>query len=95
MYAHHDLPLFLIHCTHQESVFFAAEALTAFQWGWLSDRFGRRMVLILGPLGLSFAMVAFGCSTAYWSMILARCLQGICNGNIGKFPRFDFIEVVA
>lgn len=53
------------------------------------------MVLILGPLGLSFAMVAFGCSTAYWSMILARCLQGICNGNIGKFPRFDFIEVVA
>lgn len=66
-----------------ESVFFAAEALTAFQWGWLSDRFGRRIVLLLGPLGLSFAMIAFGCSTSYWSMILARCLQGICNGNIG------------
>jgi len=89
MHSSSNAPFFLVHCMYQESVFFAAEALTAFQWGWLSDRFGRRIVLLLGPLGLSFAMVAFGCSTSYWSMILARCLQGICNGNIGKFSIFD------
>lgn len=66
-----------------ESVFFFAEAATVFQWGWLSDRIGRRPVLLLGPLGLTFAMLKFGISTSFWSLVWTRCFQGIFNGNIG------------
>lgn len=67
----------------QESMFFLAEMLTVFQWGWLSDRYGRKPVLLLGPLGLSFAMLGFGLSKSFWSLVTYRCLQGVFNGNIG------------
>ncbi|KIY74331.1 MFS general substrate transporter [Cylindrobasidium torrendii FP15055 ss-10] len=66
-----------------ESAFFITEALTVYFWGRASDRFGRRPILILGPLGLSFAMVGFGLSNKFWLLVLFRCLQGVFNGNIG------------
>ncbi|KAF5359367.1 hypothetical protein D9756_003058 [Leucocoprinus leucothites] len=66
-----------------ESAFFFAEAATVFLWGWLSDRFGRRPILLLGPFGLTFAMLRFGYSTSFWPMVLSRCFQGVFNGNIG------------
>ncbi|KAL9714426.1 hypothetical protein Ac2012v2_002741 [Leucoagaricus gongylophorus] len=62
-----------------ESVFFFAEAVTVFQWGWLSDRFGRRPILLLGPLGLTFAMLRFGYSITFWPMVLSRCMQGVAK----------------
>ncbi|KXN84877.1 hypothetical protein AN958_12007 [Leucoagaricus sp. SymC.cos] len=66
-----------------ESVFFFAECTTVFQWGRLSDRIGRRPVLLLGPLGLSFAMFTFGISSSFWILLIARCAQGAFNGNMG------------
>ncbi|EKM76100.1 hypothetical protein AGABI1DRAFT_102557 [Agaricus bisporus var. burnettii JB137-S8] len=66
-----------------ESAFFFTEALTVFQWGWLSDRIGRKPVLLLGPLGLMCAMFKFGYSTSFWPLVWSRCLQGAFNGNIG------------
>ena len=55
-------------------------------WGMASDRFGRRSVLLLGPLGLSLAMLGFGASTQFYSLVVFRWMQGAFNGNIGKFP---------
>ena len=69
--------------TFQESVFFIAEAMTVVFWGMASDRFGRRPILILGPLGLSIVMLGFGISTQFWSLVMFRCFQGVFNGNIG------------
>ena len=69
--------------TFQQSIFFFAEAITVVFWGMASDRFGRRPVLILGPLGLSLVMLGFGVSTHFWSLVMFRCLQGVFNGNIG------------
>ncbi|KAG5644648.1 hypothetical protein DXG03_008030 [Asterophora parasitica] len=66
-----------------ESAFFFAEALTVFQWGRMSDKFGRRPVLLLGPLGLSIFMLTFGLSNNFWSLVVSRCMQGVFNGNIG------------
>ncbi|XP_006455370.1 hypothetical protein AGABI2DRAFT_121287 [Agaricus bisporus var. bisporus H97] len=66
-----------------ESTFFFTETITVFHWGWLSDRIGRRPVLLLGPLGLTFAMLWFGYSTSFWPLIFARSFQGMFNGNIG------------
>ncbi|KAF9016693.1 MFS general substrate transporter [Hymenopellis radicata] len=66
-----------------ESAFFIAECLSVFHWGRAADVFGRRRVLLLGPLGLALSMVGFGLSKNFWFLVLFRCLQGIFNGNIG------------
>lgn len=66
-----------------ESIFFIAEALTVVHWGRASDCFGRRPVILFGPLGLCLAMLGFGLSKGFWTMAIFRCLQGVFNGNIG------------
>jgi MFS family permease len=66
-----------------QSAFFFAEAMTVVPWGMASDRFGRRPVLLLGPLGLTIVMLGFGMSTTFWPLVFFRCLQGAFNGNIG------------
>ena len=79
----YDLRPYNPEATFQESIFFFAEAVTVVFWGIASDRFGRRPVLTLGPLGLSIAMLGFGVSTQFWSLVMFRCFQGVFNGNIG------------
>ncbi|KAJ7655322.1 major facilitator superfamily multidrug-resistance, DHA1 sub-family [Mycena rosella] len=66
-----------------ESVFFVAEFLSVYSWGRASDRFGRRPVLLLDPLGLAFALIGFGWSKNFGSLVVFRCAQGVFNGNIG------------
>ncbi|KAJ3506744.1 hypothetical protein NLJ89_g6698 [Agrocybe chaxingu] len=66
-----------------ESVFFLSESLTVVQWGYLSDRYGRRPILVLGTLGAALAVFFFGLQTSFWPLVFFRCLQGIFNGNIG------------
>ncbi|KAJ7082879.1 major facilitator superfamily domain-containing protein [Mycena belliarum] len=66
-----------------ESVFFLAECLTVVSFGRASDRYGRRPVLLLGPLGLALAMLGFGLSKRFWPLVVFRCMQGAFNGNIG------------
>nr|GAT52491.1 major facilitator superfamily multidrug-resistance DHA1 sub-family [Mycena chlorophos] len=66
-----------------ESVFFLAECLTVVWFGRASDRYGRRPVLLFGPLGLCLSMLGFGFSKHFWSLVVFRCIQGAFNGNIG------------
>ncbi|KAJ3843657.1 major facilitator superfamily domain-containing protein [Lentinula raphanica] len=66
-----------------ESVFFLAECVTVLMWGMASDRFGRRPVLLIGPLGLFFGAIGFGLSTSFWQLVMYRSIQGAFNGNIG------------
>ncbi|KAJ7888283.1 major facilitator superfamily domain-containing protein [Mycena leptocephala] len=66
-----------------ESSFFVSEALTVYQFGRLSDVYGRRPVLLLAPLGLGLAMLGFGLSKSFWMLFAFRCAQGAFNGNLG------------
>ncbi|KAJ7627374.1 major facilitator superfamily domain-containing protein [Roridomyces roridus] len=66
-----------------ESAFFLAESLTVFQFGRLSDIYGRRPVLLLAPIGLCVSMLGFGLSRSFWTLLVFRCTQGAFNGNIG------------
>ncbi|KAJ3867400.1 major facilitator superfamily domain-containing protein [Lentinula novae-zelandiae] len=66
-----------------ESAFFLAECFTVMLWGMASDRFGRRPILLLGPLGLFISTLCFGLSTQYRELIIFRSIQGAFNGNIG------------
>ncbi|KAK1235353.1 hypothetical protein PQX77_001426 [Marasmius sp. AFHP31] len=65
------------------SLFFFSESLVVTHWGRASDLYGRRPVLLIGPLGLTFAMIGFGLSKSFWSLVVFRSAQGLLNGNIG------------
>ncbi|KAJ7595184.1 major facilitator superfamily multidrug-resistance, DHA1 sub-family [Mycena floridula] len=66
-----------------ESIFFLAQCLLIYPWARASDRFGRKRVVLFGPLGVTLAMLGFGLSKGYWSLVVFRCAQGVFNGNIG------------
>ncbi|KAJ7746322.1 major facilitator superfamily multidrug-resistance, DHA1 sub-family [Mycena metata] len=68
-----------------ESAFFLTESLSVFPLGRLSDTYGRRPVLLWGPLGLGLSMLGFGLSKSFWTLLFFRCIQGVCNGGIGSF----------
>lgn len=47
------------------SAYFIGQVCGSSLWGRLSDRIGRRPVLVSGLLGTTFSMVAFGLSPNY------------------------------
>ncbi|KAJ8595483.1 MFS general substrate transporter, partial [Rhizopogon salebrosus TDB-379] len=66
-----------------ESLFFVAQALTVLRWSRLSDRIGRKPVLLVGLSGTCISMLCFGLSTNFWSLVVSRIVCGVLNGNIG------------
>ncbi|PLW32896.1 hypothetical protein PCANC_17105 [Puccinia coronata f. sp. avenae] len=65
-----------------ESLFALAEVSTGLFWGRLSDRIGRKPVLLSGLAGLSIAVMAFGLQRTFVGLVIARSLAGTMNGNI-------------
>jgi len=48
-------------------------------WGSLSDRIGRKPVLLVGILGYGLTMLLFGLATRLWMLFLARALNGMIS----------------
>lgn len=48
-------------------------------WGGLSDRFGRKPILMLGVLGNAAAQLLFGLSTELWMLFASRILAGLLS----------------
>jgi MFS family permease len=65
------------------SSFSLAQFLTSIFWGWMSDKVGRRPVLLLGLLGNTITIIMFGQSHSLTWAIISRSLCGFLNGNIG------------
>ncbi|OCK74601.1 MFS general substrate transporter [Lepidopterella palustris CBS 459.81] len=65
------------------SAFAFAECATGVLWGRLSDRIGRKKVLLGGLLGTGVSMCLFGFARNLPMALLARALGGLLNGNIG------------
>lgn len=60
----------------------AAQFLFSPFWGALSDRIGRRPVLMVGLVGNTVFFTAFGFSTTLLFALAMRFLAGVFNGNI-------------
>lgn len=65
------------------STFSIAGFLSSFWWGRISDRYGRRPVLLFGCVGGLLSSIMFGFSTSLEMAIAARFMAGILNGNVG------------
>lgn len=63
--------------------FSLSEAISSMFWGALSDRIGRRPVLLLGCIGTMLSLVVVGFSTNFTMALFGRVLGGALNGNIG------------
>ena len=48
-------------------------------WGRISDRVGRKPILLLGLFGFSFTFLGFGLSTKLWMLFAARGISGLIS----------------
>ena len=65
------------------SSFALAQFATNFLWGWLSDRIGRKPVVLMGTLFTAACFVTFGFCRTLWQAIIVQVLMGLMNGNQG------------
>lgn len=57
--------------------FFSASVL-----GALSDRYGRKPVLLLGLFGMGVNFLVTALASSFWMLIVVRLFGGMCNANI-------------
>jgi MFS family permease len=65
------------------SSFALAQFATNFFWGSLSDRIGRKPVILMGTLLTMLCFLAFGFCRTLWQAIVVQMLMGFVNGNAG------------
>ncbi|KAL8839430.1 MAG: hypothetical protein Q9205_004439 [Flavoplaca limonia] len=65
------------------SSFALAQFATGFLWGWLSDRIGRKPVVLTGTLCTAACFLAFGFCRTLWQAIIVQVIMGLVNGNQG------------
>ncbi|KAF2017405.1 MFS transporter-like protein [Aaosphaeria arxii CBS 175.79] len=65
------------------SSFALAQFATNFFWGWLSDRVGRKPVIIIGTFLTLACFLAFGFCRTLWQAIVVQMFMGLVNGNAG------------
>ncbi|KAI5804887.1 major facilitator superfamily domain-containing protein [Geopyxis carbonaria] len=65
------------------SSFAAAQFSSNVFWGRLSDRIGRKPIILLGTFLTSILFVAFGFCRTLWQAITVQALMGLVNANAG------------
>src|SRR6185312_3530986 len=64
------------------TIYSLVSMVTAPLWGRLSDRIGRRPVLIISTIASALAYLWLGFAGALWMLYAARAVAGACAGNI-------------
>ncbi|KAI1461370.1 MFS general substrate transporter [Annulohypoxylon moriforme] len=65
------------------SAFTFAEFSTGLLWGRLSDKVGRKPVLLTGLIGTAISVLIFGFAPNLTVALIARAVGGLLNGNMG------------
>lgn len=64
------------------SAFAFAEFTSSVAWGRLSDKIGRKPVLLFGLGGTGLSMILFGFAPNLTTALIARALGGLLNGLV-------------
>jgi len=59
---------------------FLGTCVTAPLWGYLSDRFGRKPMLVRAAIGMAIVMPLIGCAHDVYELTLLRLLAGVVGG---------------
>lgn len=65
------------------SVFAFAQLVVSPVWGRLSDRYGRRPMILTGLIASAVAYVVFGLADSLWLLFVSRLVQGAGGGTTG------------
>lgn len=52
-------------------------------WGGLSDRYGRKKILLIGVSGFALSQLMFGLATNLWMLFISRILAGMLSAATG------------
>lgn len=83
-----DAQIFM-YCGMVTSAFAFAEFSSGVAWGRLSDKIGRKPVLLTGLAGTALSMLIFGFAPNLPTALLARALGGLLNGYVFEYPVID------
>jgi len=64
------------------TVFSLSQFVMAPVLGRLSDRYGRRTIMLLSITGATLSMLVLGLANTLWMVFAARLMNGACNANI-------------
>ncbi|KLO06636.1 MFS general substrate transporter [Schizopora paradoxa] len=67
-----------------ESIFACMSFICIIPCSNLSDRFGRKPVILATTTGLAISTALFGFSKSFWFMVLTRCIGGGSGGNVAS-----------
>ena len=65
----------------QASAFSTAQFCTSYSWGLLTDRIGRKKVVLACNFIMGLATLFLGLAPSYWLAVAARFLGGAANGS--------------
>ncbi|KAF5367210.1 hypothetical protein D9757_012213 [Collybiopsis confluens] len=65
-----------------ESTFAVTQFLAIYQWSKLSNRIGRRPVILVGTLGVALSTIYLGLSSSLTELLLSRAIGGIFGGTV-------------
>ena len=64
------------------STFAACQFIAGPIWGNVSDRVGRKRVLIISQIGATIGWTMLAYATSLWFVFVARVIEGLSGGNI-------------
>ncbi|KAL9645461.1 hypothetical protein ABK040_002657 [Willaertia magna] len=70
------------------SAYYFSQLFSSIIWSSLSDKFGRRPIMLIGTSLGALAGLLFGFSKFFWWAIVARLLFGLLNGNLGVLKSY-------
>ncbi|KAJ3731622.1 major facilitator superfamily domain-containing protein [Lentinula guzmanii] len=65
-----------------ESAFAVTQFLAIYQWSKLSNKIGRRPVIMVGTFGVALSTMYFGLSSSLTDLLLSRAIGGIFGGTV-------------
>ncbi len=76
------------------AAFMATRTLLARYWGGMSDKHGRKKILIIGLLGYVILLVLFGLAQNWIHLLLIRAFQGVVSAMVWPVAEAALMDIV-